>query len=116
MPAQALTWRGQPSPPGLPPQVVANANYLTANGFAITPRSMYVAHVIGPQRAVDLFRTGSTGSPDIPSPDAATGDQVRTWVRALRSDELTPPAGSAVSPPPGAPAGSMSADPNGFVQ
>jgi hypothetical protein len=71
---------------GVPPPAVAgaNANYIAANGFAITPRTMYVAHVIGPQRAVDLFRTGSTGSPDIPSPDAAMGDQVRAWARALR--------------------------------
>jgi hypothetical protein len=82
----------QPASSALPPQVVANANYLTANGFAITPRTMYVAHVIGPQRAVDLFRTGSTGSPDVPSPDAATGDRVRSWVRALRGATATPPA------------------------
>jgi hypothetical protein len=82
----------------LPPQVVANANYLTANGFAITPRTMYVAHVIGPQRAVDLFRTGATGSPDVPSPDAAMGDQVRGWVRALRADELMPAAGGMIAP------------------
>ncbi|MBV9429125.1 MAG: hypothetical protein JO084_15515 [Bradyrhizobiaceae bacterium] len=122
VPAQSLSWRGQPAPAGLPPQVVANANYLSANGFAITPRSMYVAHVIGPQRAVDLFRTGSTGSPDIPSPDAATGDQVRAWVRALRSDELMPPAGNAVSLPPGAsagtnaPIGGTGDDPNSLFQ
>ena len=92
VPVQSLAARGQPPFPTLPPQVVANANYLKANGFAITPRTMYVAHVIGPQRAVDLFRTGATGSPDVPSPDAAMGDQVRGWVRTLRADELTPPA------------------------
>jgi hypothetical protein len=101
--AQPPAGQGQNSFPTLPPQVVANADYLTANGFAITPRTMYVAHVIGPQRAVDLFRTGATGSPDVPSPDAAMGDQVRGWVRTLRADELTPPGGVA-STAPGAPA------------
>ena len=46
---------------------------------------MYVSHVLGPQAAVDLFkRTGSTGSPAVPPADAATGDQMRAWVRALR--------------------------------
>jgi hypothetical protein len=46
---------------------------------------MYLAHVLGPQAAVDLIkRTGSTASPAVPSPDAATGDQMRAWVRALR--------------------------------
>jgi hypothetical protein len=104
VPVQPLAARAQPSFPTLPPQVVANANYLTANGFAITPRTMYVAHVIGPQRAVDLFRTGATGSPDVPSPDAAMGDQVRGWVRTLRADELTPPAGGVASVAPGNPA------------
>lgn len=86
---------------GLPPQVVANGNYLTANGFAITPRTMYVAHVIGPQRAVELFRTGSTGSPEVPSPDAATGEQMRAWARALRGAAATPPVGD-IAPTAGA--------------
>lgn len=104
VPAQSLAAQGQPSFPTLPPQVVANANYLKANGFAITPRTMYVAHVIGPQRAVALFRTGATGSPDVPSPDAAMGDQVRGWVRTLRADELTPPAGGVAAMPPNTPA------------
>jgi hypothetical protein len=103
VPAQSLAAQGQ-SFPTLPPQVVANANYLQANGFAITPRTMYVAHVIGPQRAVALFRTGATGSPDVPSPDAAMGDQVRGWVRTLRADELTPPAAGVAAMPPSSPA------------
>jgi hypothetical protein len=70
---------------GLPQKVLDAGNLLRANGYEITPRTMYVSHVLGPQAAVDLFkRTGSTGSPAVPSPDAATGDQMRAWVRALR--------------------------------
>jgi hypothetical protein len=86
----------------LPPQVVANGNYLRANGFEITPRTMYVTHVLGPERAVDLFRTGSTGSPpEVPSPDAATGEQMRAWARALRGYGTAPLAG-AIAPAPDA--------------
>jgi hypothetical protein len=86
----------QPGSAALPPQVVANGNYLRANGFEITPRTMYVAHVIGPERAVDLFRrTGSTASPDVPSPDAATGEQMRAWARALRGYGSAPAVGVA---------------------
>jgi hypothetical protein len=71
--------------PGLPQHVIDAGNLLRANGYEITPRTMYVSHVLGPQAAVDLFnRTGSTASPAVPSPDAATGDQMRAWVRALR--------------------------------
>jgi len=75
-----------PSAYGLPQHVLDAGNLLRANGYEITPRTMYVAHVLGPQGAVDLMkRTGSTGSPpEVPSPDAATGDQMRAWVRALR--------------------------------
>ena len=70
---------------GLPQHVIDAGNYLRANGYEITPRTMYVSHVLGPQAAVDLFkRTGSTASPAVPSPDQATGDQMRAWVRALR--------------------------------
>jgi hypothetical protein len=104
VPAQPLAGQAQPGPGTLPPQVVANADYLKANGFAITPRTMYVAHVIGPQRAVDLFRTGATGSPDVPSPDAAMGDQVRGWVRTLRAPEVAALAGGVASMAPAAPA------------
>jgi hypothetical protein len=71
--------------PGLPQHVIEAGNLLRANGYEITPRTMYLAHVLGPQAAVDLInRTGSTSSPLVPSPDAATGDQMRAWVRALR--------------------------------
>src|ERR1051326_1859088 len=35
----------------LPPQVVATGRYLRTNGYEITPRTMYVAHVLGPERA-----------------------------------------------------------------
>jgi hypothetical protein len=94
MTVQPLAARDQPGSSTLPPQVVANADYLRANGFAITPRTMYVAHVIGPERAVDLFRTRATGSPDVPPADAATGQQVRAWVRALRG---APPAAPALN-------------------
>jgi hypothetical protein len=70
---------------GLPQHVIATGNYLRANGYEITPRTMYVSHVLGPQAAVDLFkRTGSTSSDAVPSPDAATGDQMRAWARQLR--------------------------------
>jgi hypothetical protein len=71
--------------PGLPQHAIEAGNLLRANGYEITPRTMYLAHVLGPQAAVDLInRTGSTSSPAVPSPDAATGDQMRAWVRALR--------------------------------
>jgi hypothetical protein len=71
--------------PGLPQHVIDAGNLLRTNGYEITPRTMYLAHVLGPQAAVDLInRTGSTSSPAVPSPDAATGDQMRAWVRALR--------------------------------
>jgi hypothetical protein len=98
---QPLAARAHPGSVALPPQVVANANYLAANGYEITPRTMYVAHVIGPQRAVDLFRTGATGSPDVPSPDAATGDQMRAWARALRGYGAGAPAGGVIPAEPG---------------
>jgi hypothetical protein len=81
----------QPWSPALPPKVVANGNYLSANGIAITPRTVYMTHVLGPQRAVDLIRrTGSTSSPDIPSPDAATGRQMLAWAQALRGVAAVP--------------------------
>ena len=90
----------------LPPQVVATGHYLRANGYEITPRTMYVAHVLGPERAVDLFRrTGSSGSPpEVPSPDAATGEQMRAWVRALRGAPGASPGGGIASPAPVSPA------------
>src|ERR1043166_7596472 len=72
--------------PGLPQHVIDAGNLLRVNGYEITPRTMYLAHVLGAQGAVDLMkRTGSTGSPpEVPSPDAATGDRMRAWVRASR--------------------------------
>ena len=96
--------------PGLPQHVIDTGNYLRANGFEITPRSMYVASVLGPQRAVDLFkRTGSTSSDEVPPADAATGDQMRAWVRQLRlgpaaavSPSPTPDFGASNAPAPGA--------------
>jgi hypothetical protein len=70
---------------GLPQHVIDAGDLLRANGYEITPRTMYVSHVLGPQAAVDLFkRTGSTSSDAVPSPDAATGDQMRAWARQLR--------------------------------
>ena len=77
---------GGPGNSALPPHVIDAGNLLRANGYEITPRTMYLAHVLGAQGAVDLMkRTGSTGAPpEVPSPDAATGDQMRAWVRALR--------------------------------
>lgn len=74
-----------PANSALPQHVIDAGNLLRANGYEITPRTMYVSHVLGPQAAVDLFkRTGSTSSDAVPSPDAATGDQMRAWVRQLR--------------------------------
>jgi hypothetical protein len=104
--AQSFVGSSQPASSALPPQVVATGRYLRTNGYEITPRTMYVAHVLGPERAVDLFRrTGSTGSPpEVPSPDAATGDQMRAWVRALRGTAGMPPIASR------APAGPARAD------
>jgi|ERR1051326_299072 hypothetical protein len=90
---------------GLPHHVIDAGNLLRANGYEITPRTMYLAHVLGPQGAVDLMkRTGSTGAPpEVPSPDAATGDQMRAWVRALR---LGPAAASVAPMAPAADVGS----------
>jgi hypothetical protein len=88
---------------GLPQHVVDTGNYLRANGIEITPRSMYVASVLGPQRAVDLFnRTGSTSSDEVPSADPATGDRMRAWVRQLRlapAAAATPTDIAAAAPP-----------------
>lgn len=81
---------------GVPQHVIDAGNTLRTNGYEITPRTMYLAHVLGPQGAVDLMkRTGSTGSPpQVPSPDAATGDQMLAWVRALRLG----PAAAGIAP------------------
>jgi hypothetical protein len=69
----------------LPQHVIETGNYLRANGIEITPRSMYVANFLGPQRAVDLIkRTGAPSSDAVPSPDAATGRQMLAWARQLR--------------------------------
>ena len=90
IPSASPTMQQNGAPPpansALPQHVIDTGNYLRANGYEITPRTMYVSHVLGPQAAVELFkRTGSTGSPpDVPSPDAATGDQMRAWARQLR--------------------------------
>jgi hypothetical protein len=71
--------------PGLPQQVIDTGNHLRANGIEITPRTVYLANVLGPQGAVDLIkRTGSTSSDAVPSPDAATGRQILAWTRQLR--------------------------------
>jgi hypothetical protein len=99
-PAAPTMLQAEPGPAAdadLPQHVIDAGNYLRANGIEITPRSMYVASVLGPQRAVDLFnRTGSTSSDEVPSPDAATGRQVLSWVRALR---LGPAAAGAPTAP-----------------
>ena len=89
-------------------RVIDTGNYLRANGFEITPRSMYVASVLGPQRAVDLFkRTGSTSSDAVPSTDAATGQQMRAWARQLRLG-AAPSHSPLAAPDFGAPAPSAS--------
>jgi hypothetical protein len=89
---------GPPTPPGLPQHVIDIGNYLRANGIEITPRTMYVANVLGPRGAVDLFkRTGSTSSDAVPSPDVATGQQMRAWARQLRLGPAVPAS------PPAAP-------------
>jgi hypothetical protein len=91
--------------PGLPQHVIEAGNLLRANGYEITPRTMYLAHVLGPQAAVDLInRTGSTASPAVPPADAATGDQMRAWVRALRLGPAAarPGIAGAMAPAPDA--------------
>jgi hypothetical protein len=61
-----------------------------------------VANVLGARGAVDLFkRTGSTSSDAIPSPDAATGEQMRAWARQLRLGPAAP-AGPPAAPDFGA--------------
>jgi hypothetical protein len=100
---------GPASALGLPQHVIDTGNYLRANGIEITPRTMYVANVLGPKGAVDLFkRTGSTSSDAVPSPDAATGQQMRAWARQLRLGPAAPAAspaapdfGASVPPAPG---------------
>jgi hypothetical protein len=85
--SSTMQQNGAPGPENsaLPQHVIDTGNLLRANGYEITPRTMYLAHVLGPQGAVDLMkRTGSTSSDAVPSPDAATGDQMRAWMRALR--------------------------------
>jgi hypothetical protein len=110
-----FTTAGQPVglaqvPPGygLPQRVIDAGNTLRTNGYEITPRTMYLTHVLGAQGAVDLMkRTGSTGGPpEVPSPDAATGDQMRAWVRALRLGPAAAriaPMAPAASPTPAVP-------------
>jgi hypothetical protein len=107
--------------PGLPQHVVDAGNLLRANGYEITPRTMYLAHVLGPQAAVDLInRTRSTSSPAVPSPDAATGDQMRAWVRALRlgPGTLAGIAGGMTPSPRAGPVApdQLDADPSGLTQ
>jgi hypothetical protein len=105
---------------GLPQHVIDAGSLLRANGYEITPRTMYLAHVLGPQGAVDLIkRTGSTSSDAVPSPDAATGDRMRAWVRALRlgpdapfAAPLAPGLGASNPPAPGALAGWTGASPS----
>jgi hypothetical protein len=85
-----------PGSSALPEHVIDAGNTLRANGYEITPRTMYLTHVLGPQGAVDLMkRTGSTGAPpEVPNADVATGDQMRAWVRALRLG----PAAAGIAP------------------
>jgi hypothetical protein len=98
---------GSPTALNLPRHVIDTGNYLRANGIEITPRSMYVANFLGPQRAVDLIkRTGSTSSDAVPSPDATTGRQMLAWVRQLRLGPASPAApdfGAPAAPAPAAP-------------
>jgi hypothetical protein len=83
----------------LPQHVIDAGNLLRANGYEITPRTMYLAHVLGPQGAVDLInRTGSTSSDAVPSPDAATGRQMLAWTRALRLGDAAPFAAPMAAP------------------
>jgi hypothetical protein len=109
-PGQPLASQQVASPggPGLPQHVIDAGNLLRANGYAITPRTMYVSHVLGPQAAVDLIkRMGSTASDAVPSPDAATFDQMRAWARALRlgpAAQAGATGGMAPAPDAGPPA------------
>jgi len=90
-----------PNVSGLPPHVIETGNLLRANGIEITPRTMYVSQVLGPQAAVDLIkRTGSTSSDAVPSADRATGDQMREWVRALRLGPAAAGIAGGMAPAP----------------
>jgi hypothetical protein len=97
-PAQASTGPALPSPatappPGLPRHVIDSANYLSASGLPVTLRTMYVANYLGPQRAVDFFNRAGAPAPDpLPLPDAATRQQTRAWVQALRAGASAAPA------------------------
>lgn len=96
---------GSPTALNLPQHVIDTGNYLRANGIEITPRSMYVANVLGPRGAVDLIkRTGSTSSDAVPSPDAVTGRQMLTWARQLRLGPAAPAAPDFGATAPPAPA------------
>lgn len=102
-PAQSNGLQQAAPPSGLPPHVIEAGNLLRANGYEITPRTMYLAHVLGPQAAVDLInRTGSTASPAVPSADRATGDQMRAWVRALRLGPAEAGIAGGMTPAPAA--------------
>jgi hypothetical protein len=96
---------GSPMALNLPQHVIDSGNYLRANGIEITPRSMYVANVLGPRGAVDLIkRTGSTSSDAVPSPDAVTGRQMLAWARQLRLGPAAPAAPDFGATAPPAPA------------
>lgn len=101
---------------GLPQRVIETGNLLRANGIEITPRTMYVSHVLGPQAAVDLIkRTGSTSSDAVPSADRATGDQMRAWVRALRLGPAAAGIAGGMAPAPAAgPAALDQSNPEAF--
>jgi hypothetical protein len=78
--------------------VIDSANYLSASGLPVTLRTMYVANYLGPQGAVDFFnRAGPTAPDPLPLPDAATRQQTRAWVQALRGGASAAPA---PAPPP----------------
>ena len=77
--------------PGLPQHVIDTGNLLRANRIAITPLTMYVSQVLGPQAMVDLVkRTRSMASAAVPPLDQATADQMGTWARQLRLGDAAP--------------------------
>jgi hypothetical protein len=103
--------------------VIDSANYLSTNGLPITLRTMYAANYLGPQGAVDFFnRAGPTASDPLPFPDAATRQQTRAWVQALRGGasaasavdfgvpDTAPGDAADTAPFPGGPASPVGAD------
>ena len=84
---------GSPTALNLPQHVIDTGNYLRANGIEITPRSMYVANVLGPRGAVrsdqahglDVVRCGAVPRRGDRAADADLGAAAAPWSRGAGS-------------------------------